>query len=388
MSPVVSPSLDSVPVGASFRLGVFYLFYFALVGVYIIFMPKLLLDSGFNATEVGVIFAAAPFMRFLLPFVFRYYVALTLRVYKLSLLFTALSTLLFFVTMDHFYSYLIANLLFGASMGVVLPFVEIIALQIVSKEGYGRVRLWGSIGFMAIALWLGHTLTTSLEGLIYLSIMAIATLVAGYSLSSYDRDTHTSSAQPSDNSDFSLSKYWAFWLSAFLLQVSFGGFYNFFTIYETAHGISLEMTSYLWSFGVLCEVVLFYYQAPLLKYDLLNLLKVTIFAAMMRWLLLYAYPDSLLIAYISQSLHAFSFALYYTAVIAYVYSLYRQKRLAQQFLLGMTFGLGGSIGALIAGQIYDYDSELLFGFEAIVALLALIAIMIHSKRRGAIDEYR
>jgi predicted MFS family arabinose efflux permease len=54
----------------------------------------------------------------------------------------------------------------------------------------------------------------------------------------------------------------------------------------------------------------------------------------------------------------------------------------------MTFGLGGSIGALIAGQIYDYDSELLFGFEAIVALLALIAIMIHSKRRGAIDEYR
>jgi len=387
MSPT-TPLSSSESKKASFRLGVFYLFYFALVGVYIIFMPKLLLSRGFDATEVGVIFAAAPFMRFLLPFVFRYFVPLTLGVYNLSLLVMALSTLLFFITIDDFYSYLVANLIFGASMGVALPFVEIIALQIVSKEGYGRVRLWGSIGFMAIALWLGHTLSTASEGLVYLSIVAIATLVSGRSLSRYDRETHTDTTPQSDNRDFSLSKYWAFWLSAFLLQVSFGGFYNFFTIYETAHSISLETTSYLWSFGVLCEVVLFYYQGPLLKHNLLYLLKFTIATAILRWLLLYIYPSSLLVAYISQSLHAFSFALYYTAVIAYVYSLYTQKRLAQQFLLGMTFGLGGSLGALMAGWIYEYDGELLFGFEAIVALLSLIAIMIHSKRRGVIDEYR
>ena len=39
------------------------------------------------------------------------------------------------------------------------------------------------------------------------------------------------------------------------MQVSFGGFYNFFTIYETSFGISLEMTSYLWAFGVICEIL-------------------------------------------------------------------------------------------------------------------------------------
>ena len=237
---------------------------------------------------------------------------------------------------------------------------------------------------MVIALWLGHTLSSAKEGLIYLSIMAFFTLVFGYLITQYDQDNCEISNPKDRNRSFSLSKYWAFWLSAFLLQVSFGGFYNFFTIYETEHNISLQMTSYLWSFGVLCEVVLFYYQGPLLKHNLLMLLKLTITSTILRWLLLYIYPSSLIVAYASQSLHAFSFALYYTAVIAYVYDLYAQKKLAQQFLLGMSFGLGGSIGAIIAGKIYDFDSELLFGVEAVIAFLSLMAIFIHERRREGI----
>ena len=375
---------DKPPIKTNLTIGAFYFFYFALIGVYIIFLPKLLLDGGFSAVEVGIIYAAAPFMRFLLPFAFRHYIHLTHRVYKISLSIGLASTVLFFITIDSFWSYLFINLMFGASVGVILPFVEAIALQVISKEYYGRVRLWGSIGFMVIALWLGHTLSSAKEGLIYLSIMAFFTLVFGYLITQYDQDNYEISNPKDRNRSFSLSKYWAFWLSAFLLQVSFGGFYNFFTIYETEHNISLQMTSYLWSFGVLCEVVLFYFQGPLLKHNLLMLLKLTIASTILRWLLLYIYPSSLIVAYASQSLHAFSFALYYTVVIAYVYNLYAQKKLAQQFLLGISFGLGGSIGAIIAGKIYDFDSELLFGVEAVIAFLSLIAIFIHEKRREGI----
>jgi len=375
---------DKPPIKTNLTIGAFYFFYFALIGVYIIFLPKLLLDGGFSAVEVGIVYAAAPFMRFLLPFAFRHYIHLTHRVYKISLSIGFASTVLFFITIDSFWSYLFINLIFGASVGVNLPFVEAIALQVISKEHYGRVRLWGSIGFMVIALWLGYVLDSIEQGFIYLSIMAFFTLLFGYLITQYDQDKHEISSPQESNRDFSLSKYWAFWLSAFLLQVSFGGFYSFFTIYETEHNISLQMTSYLWSFGVLCEIVLFYYQGPLLKRNLLMLLKFTIATAIVRWILLYIYPSSLISAYASQSLHAFSFALYYTAVIAYVYDLYVQKKLAQQFLLGISFGLGGSAGALLAGQIYDYDSALLFGVEAAVALLSLIAIIIHEKRREGI----
>jgi len=269
-------------------------------------------------------------------------------------------------------------------MGVALPFVETVALQVITKSSYGRVRLWGSIGFIVTALWLGRVLTNIDQALFYLSITAFATLLSGYFITKFDHDETYSETPKKENKDFSLSRYWAFWVSAFLLQVSFGGFYNFFTVYEISHGISQVTTSYLWSFGVLCEIVLFYFQGPLLSRNLLDLLKITIFSAIIRWFILYLFPNSLTAAYISQSLHAFSFALYYTAVISYVYTLYKQKKLAQQFLLGLTFGLGGSIGALIAGWIYEVRSEYLFAFEAIVAILSLIFIYIHQHRREAI----
>ena len=356
-------------------LGAYYFFYFALVGVYVIFMPKALLDLGYAPLDVGIIYAAAPFMRFLLPFVFRRYISLTPKVYKLSLLFTFLGTLIFLQTVHDFWFYLIANLLFGASMGVSLPYVETIALGRLSKHLYGKVRLWGSLGFMGIALWLGKILSSPMEALYYLSAMAILTLLFGSFLTRYDTISH-SSAQ--DDASFSLSKYWAFWVSIFLMQVGFGGFYNFFTIYETAHGISLEMTSWMWSFGVFCEIFMLYFQGPLLQRNLLNILQFATLVTAFRWFVLYLYPESALITFATQSLHAVSFALYHTAAITYVFSLYTQKKLAQQFFLGIAFGLGGSVGAILSGKIYG---EYLFLVESFITFLAFLVLLIHQRRK-------
>jgi PPP family 3-phenylpropionic acid transporter len=364
----------------SLFLSAYYFFYFALVGVYVIFMPKVLLELGYSAVEVGIIYAAAPFMRFLLPFIFRHFVALTFKVYLLSLVLTFIGTLLFLGTVDNFWLYLSANLLFGAAMGISLPYVETIALASLSKSHYGKVRLWGSLGFMGIALWLGKILETPHQALYYLSAMAFLTLIFGGVLVRHDTVEYPTLQ---DNSSFSLSKYWAFWLSVFLMQVGFGGFYNFFTIYETAHGISLEMTSWMWSFGVVCEVFMLYFQAPLLQRNLLNILKFATLVTSFRWLLLYLYPDSIAITFASQSLHAISFALYHTAAITYVFSLYTQKKLAQQFFLGIAFGLGGSVGALLSGKIYG---EYLFLIEAIITLLSFFVLLIHQNRRGQTSD--
>jgi PPP family 3-phenylpropionic acid transporter len=128
-------------------------------------MRKVLLGFGYSSAEVGVIYAVAPFMRFLLPFLFKHLMELSHRVYLLSLVFTFVATLLFLNTVENFYLYLIANLLFGASMGISLPFVETIALQLISKREYGRIRLWGSVGFILIALWLGKILSSPYEAL-------------------------------------------------------------------------------------------------------------------------------------------------------------------------------------------------------------------------------
>lgn len=356
-------------------LGAYYFFYFALVGIYVIFMPKVLLDLGYSPFEVGIIYAAAPFMRFLLPFVFRHALSLTPKVYQLSLLFTFIGTLVFVASINDFWGYLTANLLFGAAMGISLPYVETIALASLSKQRYGKVRLWGSLGFMGIALWLGKVLDSPYQALYYLSAMAFLILLFGFMLTRFDTISH-STAQ--EDASFSLSKYWAFWISIFLMQVGFGGFYNFFTIYETAHGISLEMTSWMWSFGVICEIFMLYFQGPLLQRNLLHILQFATLVTAVRWMILYLYPDSIPLTFASQSLHAIGFALYHTAAITYVFSLYTQKKLAQQFFLGIAFGLGGSVGAVLSGQIYG---EYLFLIEAFITLAAFLVLLVHQKRK-------
>jgi len=366
----------SSKISIEIPLGLYYFFYFSLVGVYIIFMPKTLLDFNYNNVEVGIIYASAPFMRFIIPFIFRRFITLDHRVFVLSLIFSLVATIIFLVTIKSFWLYLFVNLLFGASMGISLPYVETIALHTLSKSRYGKVRLYGSIGFMVTALWLGKVLTQPYEALYYLVGATFLTAIFGTMIIYYDQDTKMEITN--NQEEFSLSKYPWFWISIFLMQVSFGGFYNFFTIYETSHGISLEMTSWMWSFGVVCEIVMLYFQGSLLQRNLLNIIKFAILITAIRWVLLYLYPDSITMIFASQSLHAISFALYHTASISYVFSIYTQKKLAQQFFLGIAFGLGGSVGALMAGQIYG---EYMFLIEAIVAILSLLAIFLHTRHK-------
>ena len=115
------------------------------------------------------------------------------------------------------------------------------------------------------------------------------------------------------------------------------------------------------------------------KEILLNILKFATLVTAIRWMILYLYPDSITLTFASQSLHAISFALYHTAAITYVFSLYTQKKLAQQFFLGIAFGLGGSVGALLSGKIYG---EHLFLIEALITLLSFIVLWVHQKRKA------
>lgn len=361
------------------HLSLFYFAYFAMVGVYVMFMPNALVDLGYSTSEIGIVYSVAPLMRFLLPFVFKYYVNLTSKIYLLSLVLIFLSSLLFILTVDNFYIHLLSNALFGASMGIVLPYVETISLQQLSEKMYGKIRLWGSVGFILIGLWLGKVETIPMEIIYYLCFTGFFTWIFGYFVLQYDEQSKIE--EQSDEKGFSLKRYWAFWVSIFLMQLAFGGFYTFFTIYETEQQVSKEIISYLWAFAVICEIVMLYFQGAFLQRNLLNILKITTFITVLRWLLLYLYPSSIEITFFSQSLHAFSFALYHTAAITYVFSLYTQKRLAQQFFLGISFGLGGGIGASLAGIFYG---EYLFLFEAIITFGAFIMLLVHDKRRQRI----
>ncbi len=364
-----------------FNISAFFFFYFSIIGVWVIFLPKMLHNINYTPEQIGIIFSIPPLMRFLTPFFFLKLFSLSKKVLHITLIMMLFCIPFLYLTIHDFTLFALANIFFGISFGLVLPYIETYALTVLEKERYGKARLFGSIGFTIVALVLAQIFSNDI-GLHFITINVILSALFAYIISQDER--HFSNQKTPNKNHFSLLSHLPLWMSIFLMQVGFGAFYSFFTIYETDHNISLQTVSFLWSFGVFCEIVLFYYQAHIIKYNLFLIIKFTIFITAFRWLILYLYPDSLWLAYFSQSLHAFSFALYHTATLSYLYILYHDKKLAAQFYYGFGFGLGGFVGSLVAGYFYG---EYLFLSSAMITLAAFLILLIRGRKKTPYQLY-
>ncbi len=336
-------------------------------------------DLGYSASEVGIIFAAAPLVRFLLPFIFMKGLQLSANMFRASFMLVSLSLLLFYFVLDSFYPLLFVNILLGVGLGLTLPYVENMALHTIGKERYGKVRLFGSLGFIVVALVLVKFLSSAYVALDFLLFLSIAMALSAFYLQKIAPQTKEEVQEENPN-DLNLLREWQLWLGLLLMQTSFGSFYNFFTIYETDRGISLDMTIYLWSFGVVVEVFMLFFQGRFLRGNLLTVLQFTIFVTVLRWFLIFAYPTELAILFFAQSLHALSFALFHSATISYLHQHYKNRTLSQQLYSGVGYGLGGLIGALLAGYIYEYYPNYLFLSSSFIAFGAWIMITLYKKR--------
>ncbi len=362
----------------SLLLSIFYFFYFSVVGVYIIFMPKVLSLNGYSASEIGIIFAAGPLVRFILPFAFTKGLHLNALSFNIALVIMLGSALSFYFSLESFSRLLLSNIGLGIGMSLILPYIEVISLAYIGKEKYGKIRLFGSLGFVMVALILVRLLDETSLALDFLLFLSFFTVVFGYIIVR-DADK-TQKKEPLRRSDINLLADWKLWLGLTLMQVSFGSFYNFFTIYETDHGVSLDRTIYLWSFGVLAEIVMLYFQGKLLRGNLLRILQFTTFVTALRWYLLFMFPQNMPIVFFSQALHALSFALFHSAAISYLFHLYKHQSLAQQFFSGITYGLGGFSGAILAGYIYEFYPKYLFLSSSFLAFMAFVFIFLFEKR--------
>ena len=358
-------------------LSFFYFFYFALIGVYIIFLPKVLSLSGYSATDIGVIFAAAPLVRFIVPFLFIRGLKLDVRSFNIALSIMLMSAVFFYFSLDDFYKLLFSNIGIGVGISLVLPYIELISLNTLGKERYGKIRLFGSVGFIVVALVLVKFLNPPSVALSYLLAMTFSTVLFAYIIVQGHKEVLNKTSK--EKNDINILKDWKLWLGLTLMQVGFGPFYNFFTIYETDAGISLDMTIYLWSFGVIIEVFMLFFQGRFLRNNLLLVLQISIFATAIRWFLVFLYPQNLTVLFLSQTIHALSFALFHSASISYLFMLYKHKSLAQQFFSGITYGFGAFIGALYSGYIYEYYPSMLFLSASFIAFIAFLSIHFWSK---------
>ena len=370
----------------AFTLSGFYFFYFALVAVHVIFFPKVLNLIGYSFIELSIIMAASPLIRFLSPFLFVKYISLTRNVFVFALLLTIVSSLLVYNTIDNFWALLVVALFLGFGISLVLPFVEVIALEHIAHDRYGKVRLYGSVGFIIVSLVLVEYLETPYNAIHFLLLTAVMIAFFGIGLLFIVETKERENSERLHGLEiFFRDKY--LWISLFLMQLAFMPFYSFFFIHETAHGLSSQMTVYLWSFGVICEILMLNYQGVFLRhFTLINLLLFSLFVTVLRWFMLYLFPEDVTLLAISQAIHAFSFGLYHSVTIRYLYTIYDNKSLAQQFFMGFGYGLGGLLGTIISGVWYEYSSDTIYLFAAGTTLMAWYLMHMHKHKehnRGA-----
>jgi PPP family 3-phenylpropionic acid transporter len=339
-------------------LSLFYFLFFALIGDYVIFMPKMY-SAFFTPAQIGIIFSMLPIARFLTPFLF-----FKLIINKTTFLFSLIiSTLATFLLLTHnFYIILTAFFLFGACFSVVFPYIESIAIEKL-KEKYGQARVFGSLGFMLFGIIFSYFKINFIY--IFIILMILTNIVSLYFLEEKSIKKETKSI------NFLIA--WKFWTALILMQISFGGFYNFFTIYNLNHNIPKEINGWLWAIGVISEIIVFLIQHKFIKkHHPLFWIKISILLTSIRWLILYIFAGKVLFIAISQLIHAFSFAIFHTSALLYLSKIYQNKTLSQQFYAGIGYGFAAFLGSIISGWLYGDN---LFLYESLIALLGFLIML-------------
>ena len=117
-----------------FNISAFYFFYFAAVGVYVIFLPKVLNDIGYSAFDIGLILAVAPLMKFAMPFLFLKHINLNKSMFKKALFLTVLAVTLFYITIEHFYIFMLNNAFLAACLSLIFENFKFIDIFLLCKN--------------------------------------------------------------------------------------------------------------------------------------------------------------------------------------------------------------------------------------------------------------
>ncbi len=359
MSPAsAAPAAGAVPY---WRLSAFYLFFFATLGALLPYWGLYLRALGYAAHEIGSLMAILAATKIVAPNVWGWVADRRGQRLPVVRLGAGLAFFLFlgvFVA-DGFWPLAATMALFTFFWNAALPQFEANTFNWLgtARERYSRIRLWGSVGFIATSAALGPVLdelgATTLPWFVALLYLALwgASLAAPPAPAGRDHgDDHGPIARV-----LRQPHVWSLLLVCFLMQASHGPYYAFFSIYLQDAGYSGLAIGALWALGVIAEIGVFLAMQGLLpRFGARRLLLASLALTALRWVLVAGFVDVPVVLIGAQTLHAASFGLYHAVAISLVDRFFtgpHQGR-GQAFYSSMSFGAGQALGTLAAGFLW------------------------------------
>ncbi|MFZ5531140.1 MAG: MFS transporter [Pseudomonadota bacterium] len=392
------PVQDSVQDYPYWKLSAFYFAYFGMLGAMVPFWSLFLQDRGFTLTDIALLAAIPMATRIVAPNLWGW-IADHQRARLPIVRFGALAAIALFAAVwfvDTFWGMALVMTGYSFFWNAVLPQFEVVTLNHLGSRivEYSRIRLWGSIGFIAAVVGLGALFDmVSMAWLpaVMLVIMVVLWITALVTHEiPHDPRAHDGAA------DFGRRLrqpvVWVFLLACLLINLSHGPYYTYFSIYLEERGWTRFGIGGLWALGVIAEVLVFIYMHHiLLRVGAVFVLGCAAAGVVVRWLLLAYMPDNLAALLFAQVLHAVTFGFLHAAGIHLVYRLFAgsSQGRGQALFASVSYGVGGALGALAAGGLWPYyGAAVAFTAMAAVGAVALALVVFVLARDPLLAEGR
>lgn len=372
-------------MNSAFRYKSVFFFYFTTVGIYFPLFPVYLESIGLAAGQIGTLMSLVPLFNMTVPPLFGYWSdrhRMTVRFLQAA---TLSSTVLAFgfLTARSFTALMMLMAVYAIFRSPVPPLINAAALAHSGAGGeeYGRLRVWGSVGFIFSTLLVSHI--SDLRGPMWILYGYLACSVASLlSISRLRADAPAPVGVRLADAGRILKSPWFWVLFAAVVphwacQMAYGTFFN---IHLDRLGHPRAVAGWMWTLGTLSELGILYYGDRLVaRFGVHRLLAASFGISAVRWAVM-ATTASLPWIAACQLTHSFSFGVFYMASIHHVErnAPPELRATAQSLYAALILALGGTLGINAAGRWVEHAStSSLFAVLALVnaaALLPLVAL--------------
>lgn len=342
-------------------LGGYYLAYFAYVGAYSPYITLYLADIGLAAAQIGVLYAIPQVMRMAGP---AWWGALADRrgeaapVLRLAAALAMVSFAGLYLGRSFAWSFAVFVAFHFFTSGQ-MPLIEAITLNHVrhAPGQYGRIRLWGSVGFLASVLGVGALLDhVASHAVLHVTLALLAlTAAAAWWVPRAGR-APPAVAAPRARELLADPTLRGFFAAAFCNAFAHAALYTFYSLHLAALGYDKAVIGGMWAVGVAIEIVVFQcWPWFVRRFAMATLFAATFAIGALRFTLIAWGAGWWWVLVIAQVMHAATFAVYHgsaVALIAQAFGPAGQGR-GQGLYTAASFGAGGTAGALIAGALWE-----------------------------------
>ena len=344
------------------RVSRFYFFYFAFVGAMAPFWGLYLHSLAFNALQIGVLMSLLQVMRIFAPNIWGHIADRTGRrvaIVQAAALVCLVAFAGVFFAKSFWWLFAVMSLI-SFFWSASLPLVEATTLSHLGarSDRYGRIRLWGSVGFILVVVGLGSLLDHAPISLVpWVVIGLLVGIVLTSRVIPEAEIAHHEAVHIPLRSVLRRPQVLALFSAALLMAAAHGPYYTFFTIHLVQTGYSKSVAGWLWALGVVCEIGIFLVMPRVFrKVRPETVLLLTLLAAAVRFLLIGWLADDLSLLLLAQLLHALTFGAYHASALALVHRHFTGRNLArgQALYNSIALGIGGTVGSLYSGAAWDW----------------------------------